>query len=105
VPIIPGRANAQKKARCPTRVYRLRQKIQNFFRRLKDWRRVATRYNKLARNFLATTSLVRRRLSGLVLSPDPGNHVACPQSTDYVNEPSNHILSQVGKVCSLAYLP
>jgi hypothetical protein len=28
------------------------------FCRIKDWRRIATRYDKLARNFLAATALV-----------------------------------------------
>jgi transposase len=58
LPVIPSRSNAKKKAYCPKRIYRRRHKIENFFCRLKDWRRVATRYDKLARNFLAATSLV-----------------------------------------------
>jgi hypothetical protein len=32
--------------------------IENCFCRIKDWRRIATRYDKLARNFLAATTLV-----------------------------------------------
>ena len=47
-----------KKAYCPKRFYRRRHKIENFFCRIKDWRRIATRYDKLARNFLAATTLV-----------------------------------------------
>ena len=58
VPVIPSRSNARRKARCPKRIYRKRHKIENFFCRLKDWRRLATRYDKLARNFLAATCLV-----------------------------------------------
>ena len=58
LPIIPSRSNATKKAYCPKRFYRRRHKIENYFCRIKDWRRVATRYDKLARNFLATTALV-----------------------------------------------
>jgi len=38
--------------------YRRRHKIENYFCRIKDWRRIATRYDKLARNFLAAASLV-----------------------------------------------
>lgn len=34
-------------------VYRLRNLIERMFGRLKDFRRIATRYDKLARNFLA----------------------------------------------------
>ena len=32
--------------------------IENYFCRIKDWRRIATRYDKLARNFLAAATLV-----------------------------------------------
>ena len=58
LPVIPSRANATQKAYCPKRIYRRRHKIENFFCRIKDWRRIATRYDKLARNFLAATNLV-----------------------------------------------
>ncbi|HJP68683.1 MAG TPA: transposase [Sphingomicrobium sp.] len=36
-----------------TRLYRLRWRIENAFNSLKDFRRIATRYDKLARNYLA----------------------------------------------------
>ncbi|MGC2591312.1 MAG: IS5 family transposase, partial [Xanthobacteraceae bacterium] len=58
LPIIPSRSNATKKAYCPKRFYRRRHKIENYFCRIKDWRRIATRYDKLARNFLAAAALV-----------------------------------------------
>ncbi len=58
LPIIPNRCTALKNAYCPKRFYRRRHKIENFFCRIKDWRRIATRYDKLARNFLAATTLV-----------------------------------------------
>jgi transposase len=58
LPVIPNRSNATKKAYCPKRFYRQRHKIENFFCRIKDWRRIATRYDKLARNFLAAADLV-----------------------------------------------
>jgi putative transposase len=58
LPIIPNRSTALKKTYCPKRFYRRRHKIENFFCRIKDWRRIATRYDKLARNFLAATTLV-----------------------------------------------
>jgi transposase len=59
LPVIPSRCTATKKAYCPKRFYRRRHKIENFFCRIKDWRRIATRYDKLARNFLAATIVVR----------------------------------------------
>jgi transposase len=38
-------------------VYRQRNLIERMFGRLKDFRRIATRYDKLARNFLAGIAL------------------------------------------------
>ncbi len=38
--------------------YRLRNVIERMFCRLKDFRRIATRYDKLGRNFLAAVALV-----------------------------------------------
>jgi transposase len=58
LPVIPSRSNVTKKAHCPKRIYRRRHKIENYFCRIKDWRRIATRYDKLARNFLAAAALV-----------------------------------------------
>ena len=43
LPIIPSRCNATKKAYCPKRFYRRRHKIENYFCRIKDWRRIAAR--------------------------------------------------------------
>ena len=58
LPVIPGRRTSRIRAYCPKRLYRRRHKIENYFCRIKDWRRIATRYDKLARNFLAATVLV-----------------------------------------------
>ena len=37
--------------------YKLRWRIENAFNRLKDFRRIATRYDRLARNYLASVCL------------------------------------------------
>jgi transposase len=58
LPVIPSRCTATKKAYCPKRIYRRRHKIENYFCRIKDWRRIATRYDKLARNYLAAAAIV-----------------------------------------------
>jgi putative transposase len=42
---MPNLRNAIKQAYCPKRFYRHRHKIENFFCRIKDWRRIATRYD------------------------------------------------------------
>ena len=40
------------------RLYKLRWRIESAFNRLKDFRRIATRYDRLARNYLASVCLV-----------------------------------------------
>ncbi|WP_028035853.1 IS5 family transposase, partial [Chelativorans sp. J32] len=57
VPVIPGRANRKRKVRLDARRYRDRHLVENAFCRLKDFRRVATRYDKLAANFLSAAAL------------------------------------------------
>jgi len=46
----------------PKRIYRQRNKVERYFCRLKHFRRVATRFDKLARNFLASVLLASTRL-------------------------------------------
>jgi transposase len=79
LPIIPNRRNAIKQAYCPKRFYRQRHKIENFFCRIKDWRRIATRYDKLARNFLAAATLNRRTLLDQAVSPDPSHRFSAAE--------------------------
>ena len=57
VPVIPGRSNRKRPIRYDTMRYKSRHLIENAFCRLKDFRRVATRYDKLARNFLSAVAL------------------------------------------------
>ncbi len=51
--VIPSTASRTAPIRYDRRAYRQRNLIERMFCRLKDFRRVATRYDKLARNFLA----------------------------------------------------
>jgi transposase len=57
VPVIPGRRNRKRIVRYDKDRYRGRHLIENAFCRLKDFRRVATRYDKLAANFLSGVAL------------------------------------------------
>ena len=57
VPVIPGRSNRKRAVRYDRERYRGRHLIENAFCRLKDFRRVATRYDKLAANFLSGVAL------------------------------------------------
>ena len=57
IPIIPGRRSRKRLIRHNERRYRDRWRIEAAFCRLKDFRRVATRYDKLALNFLSAVIL------------------------------------------------
>lgn len=57
VPVIPGRCNRKRKIVFDRARYRERHRVENAFCDIKDFRRVATRYDKLARNFLSTVAL------------------------------------------------
>ena len=56
-PVIPPKANRNIKRECDFALYCERNLIERFFNRLKHFRAIATRYDKLARNFLAGTQL------------------------------------------------
>ena len=56
-PVIPNRCNRRRPFTFNKRLYKLRWRIENAFNRLKDFRRIATRYDKLARNYLASVCL------------------------------------------------
>src|SRR6476661_2865031 len=56
-PNIPPKSNRRWKPCFSKRLYRERNLIERFFSKLKHFRRVATRYDKLAANFLAMIQL------------------------------------------------
>lgn len=51
--VIPPRSNRKTPRDYDREIYRERNKIERLFARLKQCRRIATRYEKTARNFLA----------------------------------------------------
>jgi transposase len=57
MPVIPNKSNRIRIHRFDKRAYKGRNVIERCFCRLKDFRRIATRYDKLARNFLAAVHL------------------------------------------------
>ena len=57
-PVIPNKSNRKQPFSFNKKSYKKRHRIENAFCRLKDFRRIATRYDKLARNFLASIHLV-----------------------------------------------
>jgi transposase len=51
--VIPSTASRRAPIPYDRNAYRARNLVERLWCRLKDWRRIATRYDKLARNFLA----------------------------------------------------
>ncbi len=56
-PVIPTKSNERRQPRFDRELYRERNKVERLVNRLKQFRRVATRYEKLAVNFLAMVTL------------------------------------------------
>lgn len=61
-PSIPSTAQRTVRRSVDMAIYRQRNQVERFFCRLKHFRRVATRFDKLARNFLAAVLLASTRL-------------------------------------------
>ena len=55
--VIPPKANRRMPRRFDRHLYKSRHLIENFFAKLKQFRAIATRYDKTARNFLAAVYL------------------------------------------------
>jgi transposase len=55
--VIPPRSNRTQPRKFSTRQYKRRNLVERFVNRLKHYRRVATRYEKSARNYLAFAHL------------------------------------------------
>ena len=56
-PCIPPRKNRKVQYHYDKDLYRQRHKIENVFARIKDWRRVATRYDRCAHTFMSAISI------------------------------------------------
>jgi transposase len=55
--VIPSRSNRRTKRHCDRALYRTRNLVERFFNRIKHFRRVSTRYDKLADRYLVFASL------------------------------------------------
>ena len=62
LPIIPPKANRRDPAACDFWRYRDRNQVERLFNRLKQSRRIATRYDKTASSFLGFLSLAAAKL-------------------------------------------
>ncbi len=57
VAVIPSRKNRKIPIELDTELYKARHLIENFFAKLKQYRAIATRYDKTAQNFLGAIHL------------------------------------------------
>jgi len=56
-PCIPPRKSRKETTSYDKKRYRERHKVENLFAKLKDWRRVATRYDRCPKVFLSAIAL------------------------------------------------
>lgn len=59
---IPPKANRREPICFSKHLYKARNLVERFFNRIKQFRRIATRYDKLAENFLAAVKLASIRV-------------------------------------------
>lgn len=59
---IPPKTNRKDPICFSKHLYKARNLVERFFNRIKQYRRIATRYDKTAENFLAALKLVAVRL-------------------------------------------
>lgn len=56
--VIPSRRNRLQPRQLDRHLYKARNLVERFFQKLKQFRRIATRYERLARNYQSMLSLV-----------------------------------------------
>jgi transposase len=54
---IPSKSNRKTRIRHDRVLYRKRHKIENMFGKMKDWRRIHTRYDRCAHTFLSAIAI------------------------------------------------
>jgi transposase len=52
-PVVPSRKGTKQPEPCPAYIYRHRNLIERCWSRLKEWRAIATRYDKTATSYAA----------------------------------------------------
>ena len=76
VPVIPNNPTRKHIQPFDAQAYKRRNVIERTFCRLKDWRRLATRYDKLAANFAATCYIAAIVTCWISLSLNPSVRMA-----------------------------
>ena len=62
LPVIPPKSNRKEQIACDFHAYKDRNRIERMFNRLKQARRIATRYDKTAISFLGFLNIAASRL-------------------------------------------
>ena len=62
LPVIPPKANRKEPIACDFKAYKDRNRIERMFNRLKQFRRIATRYDKTALSFVGFLCLAAAKL-------------------------------------------
>ena len=62
LPVIPPKANRRNPPACDYRQYRDRNRIERMFNKIKQFRRIATRYDKTALSFLSFLTIAAVKL-------------------------------------------
>ena len=62
LPVIPSKANRREPIACDFKAYKDRNRIERMFNRLKQFRRIATRYDKTALSFIGFLCLAAAKL-------------------------------------------
>jgi transposase len=76
-----GKSNRKKKIRHGKKAYKYRNVVKHCFCRLKHFKRISTRYDKLAQNFFSALCFVATVADLNYLSPDHRAHLS--ESTNH----------------------
>ncbi len=72
-PCIPPKSNRKVQYRYDKAVSKKRHRIENLFAKIKDWRRIHTRYDRCAHTFMSAIAIAATVIFWLrSMSPDPG---------------------------------
>ena len=62
LPVIPPKANRREPIACDFRAYKDRNRVERMFNRIKQFRRIATRYDKTAASYMGFITLAAAKL-------------------------------------------
>jgi transposase len=102
-PCIPDRTSREKPVKYDKRRYRKRNRIEIMFGRLKDWRRVATRYDRSPNVFLSAIALAATVIFWLgVLSLESGSSNFINKISSRITRENRFALPTVAAACQIS---